>query len=194
MSQAIALDAEFQSYAAFQTALDEYCRQNSIANVPLAFVRQASKKLAANTFTDEMPLDREIIERFVYKGLALVCVYHRTNCSKKDGLFCEGRITLRFVREQNVLRISSFFGHHSNHHSSMGNLPTENSLVSLRNDRLNRIFALIRQMPDDGALNLVEESCESILEKWHGGNNGLEIYIVEKDASLQLSGDGGKYL
>lgn len=188
MSQAIALNAEFQSFAAFQTALDEYCRQNSITNVPLAFVRQSSKKLAANTFGDELPLDPQIIERFIYKSLGLVCVHHRSNCSRKDGLFCEGRITIRFVRERNVLQISSFFGQHSNHQSSMDNLQAENSLLSQRADRLNRIFALIRQLPDDEALQLVEDTCQSISEKWDGENGGLEIYITEKNASLQLPG------
>lgn len=180
MSQAIALNADFQSYAAFQTAFDEYCRQNSIANVPLAFVRQNSKRLSANTFPGELPLDQEVIERLIYKSLGLVCVHHRSNCSRKNGLFCEGRITLRFIREQNVLRISSFFEQHSNHHDPMETLQIESSLLSLRNERLNRILALLKQIPDDDALKLVEDTCQSIAEKWDGENGGLEIYIMEK--------------
>lgn len=194
MSHAIALGAEFQSFAAFQTAFDEYCRQNSISNVPLAFVRQTSKKLAANTFSDELPLDQQIIERFIYKSLGLVCKHHRSNCSRKNGLFCEGRITLRFVRERNVLQISSLFGHHSNHHDSMDNLQAENSLLSMKNDRLKRIFALMKQIPDDDALKLVEDTCKGIIEKWNGENGGLEVYIIEKDASLQLPATDGTYL
>lgn len=180
MSQLIVSGAEFQSYAAFQTALDEYCRQNAISNVPLAFVRQSCKKLATNAFADDLPLDQQTVDRFVYKNLSLICVHHRSNSSNKNGLFCEGRITLRFVRLQNVLLISSFIAQHSNHRSSMDNSHIEN-LPSLRNVRLNRIFAFVRQMPDDEALQLVEQTCERILEKWNGENNGLEIHLIEKD-------------
>lgn len=182
MSQTIVLGAKFQSFAAFQTALDEYCRENPVSKIPLAFVRQSSKKLTTNTLADELPLDQQTVDRFIYKSLSLVCVHHRSHCSKKDGFYCEGRITIRFARDQNVLVISSFVAEHLNHHTSMENSQIDNNLQQpVRDDRLNRIFALIRQMPDDEALKLVEKTCQTILEKWIGENDGLEIHLIEKE-------------
>lgn len=180
MSQAIVLDAEFQSFAAFQTAFDAYCQQNTVSNVPLAFVRQNSKKLAANTFSNELPLDRQIIDRFIYQRFSMVCTHHRSNSTRKDGLFCEGRITLRFIREQNVLRVSSFVGEHLNHRTAVDNSRIDNNPLAARTEQLNRIIALVRQMPDDEALDFVEDTCKNILEKWNSDNHGLEVHLIEK--------------
>lgn len=183
MAQAIVPGAVFQSYAAFQAALDEYCRQNAISNVPLAFVKQTTKKLATNTFGDDSPLDQRTVDRFVYKSLGLVCVNHRSANSNKNGLFCEGRITLRFDRLRNVLLISSFVAQHSNHSNHRYSVDNTHiaSRPSLENDRLNRILALINQIHDDEALKMVEDTCKVILEKWDGENNGLEIHLIEKE-------------
>lgn len=219
MSHLIYLNAEFSSYADFKSAFDEYCQENAIANIPLAFSKQTVKKLTANTFTDELPLNQQIIDRIVYKSLALVCSHHISKSSKKIGSFCEGRITLRFIPLKNVLRVTSFIAQHSNHpsmnnnshgaenlpsqrngqlshitsfvaqhhanHPSMDNSNGAGNLPNERNDQLNRILALVRKMPDDGALDLVEETCQSILKTWDAANYGLDVHLVDASPNIK---------
>lgn len=198
MSQSIVLGAEFQSYRDFKTVLDKYCQQNAISDTPLAFVKQNQKRLLTNTFGNDL-LDQQTIDRFVYKSLSMICMHHRSNSTNKDGLFCEGRITIRYVRSKNVLQISSFTTRHSNHktvgiaqqpnlHSSVDSSHNENS-TSLRTAQLDRIFAMIQQMHDDGALNLVETICQTILEKWNGENDGLEVHLFEKEKNASHQND-----
>lgn len=189
LSQSIVLGAEFQSYHDFNAVLDTYCQQNAISNTPLAFVKRNQKRLLTNTFGDDL-LDQQTIDRFVYQSLSLICVHHRSNSSNKDGLFCEGRITIRYIRSKNVLQISSFITKHSNHktehitqhpnHHASVHSSYNDSSSSLRTAQLNRIFGLIHRMQDNGALDLVENVCQTILEKWDGENDGLEIHLVEK--------------
>lgn len=184
MSQPFDSTAKFQSFAAFQTAFDQYRYQNSTSDGPLSFVRQRSKKLTATSFGAALPLDQQTIDRFVYQKLGLVCAHHRSNNPNKSGLFCEGRITIRFDRVQNALLMTSFIAQHSNHSNHSNHRSSNRNFPPLKNPRLSRISALVERMNDDGALQLVEDTCGKILEKWNGQNIGLEIHVIEKGTEV----------
>lgn len=177
------MGAEFATYDDYCIAFDAFCEENAVNGVPLSFTRQGSTKLTATSFKNHT-VDQTTIDRFVYKNLAVVCSFHRT---RSDANLCEGRISIRYIRERNVLQVTSFVGEH-NHQA--GNLGHEDS-------RLENIFTLIKQLPED-ALSLVEQACQSILNQWGDENAGLSVVItpikVEPDlipvaiCEAQLSG------
>lgn len=116
MSNLIYEGAEFESYALFQVAFNEYCWKNAVNGIPLRFVRQNSEKLKPDTFKTET-LDMETVDKFVYHNKALVCEYRTRKDGKNHGnnVNCHGRITFRYDRAKKRLLVSSFCGEHTHH-------------------------------------------------------------------------------
>lgn len=173
--------ARFRSYAKFKTNLDAYCREHTVAGVPLKFLRQSHKKLATNTFKDD-PLDHETINRFVYHKLSLKCENHESITLNENGPFCSGSITLAYNRKKDSLIVTSF-ARHSNRCAA---IQSEHE-----NGRLNEIVKIARELPDD-ALALVEQVCNNIHENWDKDSNaGLAVQITpiknERDVLAQFA-------
>lgn len=162
MSSAISLGAEFQSYNDFRNAIDEYCEEAAINGFPISFVRQSSKKLNTNSFKTA-PTDWNTINLFVYQFITFICSNHKTR-----GGYCDGRIGVRYMKSLNVLQVTAFIGQHVHHATDKH---------EIANQRLQNIFTLIKQIPDD-ALTLVEQACQSILAHWGGDNSGLTVVIT----------------
>lgn len=105
MSNLIFEGTEFDLYAKFKATFDEYCRQNAVNGIPLEFVRQSSELLQMDTFKDRT-LDRDTIERVVYRKKALVCKYRKRNDSEANEINCGGRVRFRYDRVKMVILVS----------------------------------------------------------------------------------------
>lgn len=177
MSNKIFVGAEFSSYREYKAALDEYCQQNAINGETLRYFRQTSNKLNQNTFKNHL-LDQATISRFEYHVQSLTCEYHKSNANRsyKADPYCNGRITTRFDKQKNVLRISVFDGHHENHPT---HVDTEQE--QRRCQQIKSIIELVKKMPDD-ALTSLKLACEQMLEEWGKDNLGVDIHIVPLEA------------
>ncbi|XP_055301084.1 uncharacterized protein LOC129567797 isoform X2 [Sitodiplosis mosellana] len=180
MSNLIYEGAEFASYADFEAALKEYCRQSALNGIPLQF-KKKGEKLKPGTFKGET-LDAATIARFEYKKQALVCAHRKSNSGDGNEVNCHGRITFRFDKAKKLILVSSFHGVHTKH----PNESIATKLLSPNQDtpRANEekvIFDLIKKLPDE-TLGLVQQTCETIIREWDNGDNGgvtIAIYPIE---------------
>lgn len=174
MSSLIFDGAQFGSYAEFQSALAEYCRQNAVNGIPLHFTRQGSTLLKADTFKNTT-IDQETIKKFVYQKMALVCSHRKL--SKGGEVNCQGRISFRYDKDKKLILVSSYYGQHTNHPlQSVSIYSNGGASVSPRNKQLQTIFELVKKLPDD-ALGPVQQACETILQEWGNDNAGVTIAI-----------------
>lgn len=178
MPPPIILGAEFNSHAEYSIAFNQYCRENSIDGRPLNFVRQGSSKLHPNTFKNQI-LDKHTIDKFVYNSFTLVCAHNKSNPnrSNKNELFCESRMTVRFDRIKNVLRITKLVNQHQHSNPPIQTDDAQPETKSWRNEKIEQIGQLVNQFPD-AALSLAEVALEQLLDKWSNSNYGVDIYIV----------------
>lgn len=181
MSDLIFLGAEFNSYQKFKAAFDQYCKENAINGVPLHFLRQSITKLKPDTFKSQT-IDQDTISRFVYHGQSFTCEYHRANDHRthKTGLYCNGRVTIRYDRLKNVLRITVFDDRHENHLAHIGT--THDNVNQLENETIQRIVELLKRMPDD-VLTIVEQASKRLMALWDADNDGINIHIVPVEKS-----------
>lgn len=181
MPPPIVLGAEFSSHAEYSIAFNQYCRENSIDGRPLNFVRQGSSKLHTNTFKNEI-LDEHTIDKFVYNSFTLVCDHNKSNPNRtnKNGLFCESRITVRFDRIKNVLRITKLVNQHQHSNPPIQADFAQPETKSWRKEKIEQIGQLVNLFPD-AALSLAEVALEQLLDKWSNSNHGVDIYIVPID-------------
>lgn len=181
MSHKIRSGVNFRSYAAFKAAFDEYCRENAVASVPLKFLRHTFRKLNPKSFTNDQ-LDRDTINRFVYRNLSLKCEHNESITTNEHGPYCNGCITLLYNRSKNVLHITSFTGHAIH----CGAIRDQNANEDAR---LKEIVKIARQLPTD-ALDLVEQVCKSVHEKWDQCTAGLTVRVepiqCERDVISQI--------
>lgn len=173
--------ANFDSYAKFKNAFDEYCRENAVAGVPLKFLRQSYRKFNAKSFKNQ-PIDRNAINRFQYRNLSLKCEHHQSLTTNECGPYCDGCITLLYNHTKNVLQITSF----TRHASGCTAIRDQNAN---ENPRLSEIVKMARQLPDD-ALALVEQVCKTVQEKWDECDAGLTVKLEpiknERDLLSQI--------
>lgn len=188
MSDLIYLGAEFNSFQEFKTAIDEYCEGNAINGKPLHFLRQSITKLKPDTFKTQT-IDQDTISRFVYHGMSFICEYHRANDHRthKTGLYCNGRVTIRYDRLKNVLRITVFDGHHENHSAHIGT--THDNVNQCENETIQRIVESIKRMPYN-VQAIMEQACEKVVDLWDQDNAGIniEIFPMEKSNGGEVEG------